>query len=367
MRTFVSLIVAGALCGCSGGQQNGSGPDRVNDVEKQADASVTTAVPDAPGAGELIEAAKRAGIPSVEKAIRDIQRGKDAIPVLIKALHDDDHFVQLAAATALSEIGAHAVPDITRLLNDKDDDLRSWAIAILGSIGARAATAVPSLKAALDDPLPEISAVAATALTQIGGLEATHVLAASMTHPNKAVRELALSSVKSAEGDIAVPVLIVALKDREPGIRQSAACALYGRYATPEVASAVPALIAALTDSNDEVRWWAAHALGSFKEKSKSAVPALIETLKDANERVQNEAVVSLGQIGPEEGVVEALIGMLRHRDDHIRSAAAKALGKLGPAAKVAIPALESLRGGCPPFVSESAIEAIEKISREAE
>ncbi len=183
MRTFVTLALAGFLCGCGGREQSAPAVNRAGGVGNEtSEGGLAAAVP------ELIGAAKGTGIQSVETAIQTLKRSKNAVPALIEALQDDDHFEQLAAATALGEIGAPAVMDITRLLSHKEEDVRSWAIAILGAIGAPAATAVPLLNAGLDDPLPEISTLATTALTQIGGPEAKQVLAASTTSSNKAER-----------------------------------------------------------------------------------------------------------------------------------------------------------------------------------
>jgi len=363
MRWYLALSCAALLCGCDSRERSAPSFSGTDEVASDTNERRITAGEEATQPTELIEAARRTGNGSVEKAIQAVKQREDGVAALIQTLRDENHFVQLAAATALTEMGSRAVLDVTHLLSDEDDDVRTWAIAILGAIGKPASKAVRVLHAALDDQRPEIAALAATALAQIGGREATSIFATSITHPNKEIREQAVSFLKSAEAGVAVPALIVALKDKESGIRLSAAVGLYARYASPEAASAVPGLCEALHDSNAKVRWWAAHALAAFNEKPTAAVPHLIESLKDADRSVRREAVDALGRIGPEQGVVKALIGMLQDRDPHIRAATAERLGNMGAAAAVAVPALKKLRVGSHTFVARAVDEAIKRLS----
>ena len=361
MRRFLALCLAVLLCGCGGREQTTPG------VSGAGEESRTTSRAEAAGSIGLVEAANCNDIKSVEKAIQAIKHRDDGVARLIQALRDENHFVQLAAATALSESGSKAVPDVTHLLSERDDNVRTWAIAILGAIGKPASTAVPLLKTTLDDRQPKIAELAATALAQIGGREATDIFVASITHPDKKIRGQALSFLESAKAKVAVPALITALGDKDADIRRNPAIGLFARYTSPEVAAAVPGLREALHDSNTEVRWWSAHALGAFKEKSKAAIPQLIETLKDKDESVRGQAIEALGNIGPEQGVVQALIGMLQDSNPHVRAATAGSLGNLGPAASAAIPALEKLRGGPDEFVTHAVDDAIAKLSGKRE
>ena len=225
MRWFLALYLAVLLCGCGVPEQSTPNVNDAGKVASETNESGITTEAEAAQLAELIEAAKRTDFRSVEKAIQAIKHREGGIAALIQALRDENHFVQLAAATALSEMGSKAVRDVTHSLSDKDDDVRTWAIAILGAIGEPASKAVPLLKAALADRQPELAELAATALAQIGGREATNVFVASITHPDKEIRAQALSFLRSAEAAVAVPAFITALKDKEPGIRQSAALA----------------------------------------------------------------------------------------------------------------------------------------------
>jgi len=68
-----------------------------------------------------------------------------------------------------------------------------------------------------------------------------------------------------------LPVLLKALKDKDPKIRAKAALGLE----KVQAAEAVPDLVAALDDENADVRTRAAFALGGLGKAAQGAVPAL--------------------------------------------------------------------------------------------
>src|SRR5262245_22896481 len=92
----------------------------------------------------------------------------------------------------------------------------------------------------------------------------------------------ALAAVKSKE---AIPELIRALKDKDAGVRASAAEALWTIGA--EAHEAVPHLVPLLKDKEAGVRLNAAGALGDIGQQAATAVPALRQTLKDSDAYVR--------------------------------------------------------------------------------
>jgi HEAT repeat protein len=62
-------------------------------------------------------------------------RDKSAVPALIEALRDESQGVRYYAAEALSKIGKSAVPGLIKALNDGDMSVRCIAADTLGSIG----------------------------------------------------------------------------------------------------------------------------------------------------------------------------------------------------------------------------------------
>ena len=132
----------------------------------------------------------------------------------------------------------------------------------------------------------------------------------------------------------AVPALVAYLNDRDAGVRQAAADALWmiGVDARP----AVPSLGACWPTENlrfvsrQPVPW----RMGGKRDE---VVKVLVELLGD--EKVRNAAARTLGKIGQEaKPAVAALTRLLTDANDHTQEAAADALGEIGPESRSAIP-----------------------------
>jgi hypothetical protein len=95
--------------------------------------------------------------------------------------------------------------------------------------------------------------------------------------------------------DYSVSGLILALKDKDPDVRCTAATNL-GKYGA-EAREAVPALTEALADQDKHVRVAAAYSLGRIGPAATDAVPALREAVKDKDQRLQQAATHALQQI----------------------------------------------------------------------
>jgi HEAT repeat protein len=195
---------------------------------------------------------------------------------------------------------------------------------------------------------------------------------------------------------------VAALSDMSPIVRATATTAVLSLPDSESVASLIP-----LLDDKDEfVRQEAAYALG--KTRSASAVSPLIERLaRDKKPGVRGAAVVALGEIGNESGVVELAqilqpqlagnskkkksknkenlfvlrsaarsLGQIRSRagvpallavvqdenaESDVRREAANALGSIGDPA--ALPILSSVMNATDPYLARAAYDASRKIS----
>jgi hypothetical protein len=87
-------------------------------------------------------------------SLAKIGENEAGIPVLIKALNDEDSRIRGLAALALKAIGPKASPSVDKLaaaLEDKIESVRVAAVDALGAIGPAASPATPKLVARLTD------------------------------------------------------------------------------------------------------------------------------------------------------------------------------------------------------------------------
>jgi HEAT repeat protein len=193
------------------------------------------------------------------------------------------------AEEAIRRIGTNALPTLIRLVRVRDSSLKlmvmkwsakqslikldftpasvRWSQAEWGYriLGQAARTQVPELNQILANGNPPgVRKCVASALGNIG-----------------------------PEAKSAAPALLIAAKDQNAQVRNSAFWALWHVNADPEIA--VPGLIKGLDDPDDLARENAAIALGRYGPLATNAVPALVRTM--AINRAAHDA---LRQIDPE-------------------------------------------------------------------
>jgi len=192
-------------------------------------------------------------------------------------------------------------------------------------------------------------------LINVGRSHAVEDLKAS----DPSIRRLAVRQLQGDWENLAF--LVAALHDPDPSVRAEAASVLTHvspviGYTPPlmfpmptmsEVRIAVPALVIAMRDESPDVRRNAAEALGEIRLGAEMSVPALVRALQDPNFGVRKAAAISLGKMALEPDTkphtiqaVPALIDRLGDDDLSTRYAAANTLGDIGPGAIQAVPAL---------------------------
>ncbi len=122
---------------------------------------------------------------------------EEAIPVLIKALEDDDNVVFHSAADALGRIGRAVVPHLIQLLKEGADDARCIAAWKLGEL--RYIEAIPDLLQVLEsDDNNELKALSVWALGEIGrdSPEVLSVLNELKSHEDPELHERAKLAMK---------------------------------------------------------------------------------------------------------------------------------------------------------------------------
>ena len=150
------------------------------------------------------------------------------LPPLLDGLRDDDMYVRVQVTSALIRIGAPAVDGLTEALDDARPAVRRAAAKALGKIGCADAAALQALGAALsDDADAGLRRFAAEALGRLGATEALAPLGAALRDHDARVRNAAAAALQ-ALGDAALPTLRAALDDPNPETNFVAARALAG-------------------------------------------------------------------------------------------------------------------------------------------
>jgi HEAT repeat protein len=201
---------------------------------------------------------------------------------------------------------------------------------------------------------------------------ASRVALSALRDPSPIVRATAAVSVLALPAAESVASLIPLLADKDEFVRQHAAYAL----GQTRSRTAVAALVERLGDKKDSVRGAAAVALGQIADAAaviplsavlnpQSGLASVKKGQKSKRERnpfVLRAAAHSLGQIG-DRAASPTLIAVLQDEkaEDDVRREAAFALGAIGDSS--AIPALREASSARDPHLSQTAHEAIRKIS----
>jgi HEAT repeat protein len=279
-------------------------------------------------------------------------RAKPAVSALIEMLRDADRKCQSAAVVALSKLGsdaAAAIPALEALA--KNPALRFAALRAVANMGE---AGVPILMKALHDDDAAVRYHAVSAVAYSNRLEVYgSALAMALRDEDQRIRRNAarfLTRASDSRGEelaAAVPALAEAAADSRVNVREAALHVL-ARIGAPASAPAVPVMIGALADEDKDVRHNAVWALWRAGE---AAVPALLEALHSESVRVRRGATKSLLRMQDrvlQRKVAEIAPGLviaLRDQDAGVRGLAAETLGELPWYARQSTPGLtEALR-----------------------
>jgi HEAT repeat protein len=219
-----------------------------------------------------------------------------AAPELKVAMNDPDWDVRHQAALALAYADpgdSRAVPSIVDLVENGDFILSIAAIAALDNMGNNAKDAVPALQKVLASSSDEtLRGAAARTLGKVGGTAACTSLAQAMANDKECTPRFAASQAMAQLWTVC-PQAISALI----GTLGESGCTgenLLARIGNP----AVPALIAALKSPDLYVREGAAQAFLEMKSLTPEAVNALTIALRDKSVNVSSKAADALYAVG---------------------------------------------------------------------
>ena len=276
---------------------------------------------------------------------------RDAGPALEKALDDSLPVIQLEAARALLRSGKES-PKALKKLKDflqGEAPLRRAALEALAEMGKPGLALFPTVKKLVlesGDPSVQRAGFRAIRGMQADPKEIVEIWAALLPKQPAFLHFPPTDEIRTygKEAQPALPALLEYLNDRDVNTRRRTVEALTAMG--PAAEKAIPALIKAL-DGDSFVAHGAMEALGAMGSRAKPAVAPLVrnfeKTKPDDREASyhQTKILTALEQIGP--GAVEAVPRLLEWLPAHER--AIRVLGKIGPGAKAAVPVLEKIYG----------------------
>lgn len=184
--------------------------------------------------------------------------------------------------------------------------------------------------------------------------EAIGVLIGALGDPSPRVRENALGGLGAhgARARRAVPVILRSLGDPDRGVRYTA-CAVLGRVLPPESRGAereavVAALKDALDDSDPQNRLAAAVSLLQLRE-TRAAVPALaLAATNPADDSLRQQARVSMRKYGTNADLIAGAVPLVGAEDQGRRQAALDLLLEIAPPSTVNAALRHALKAGAP-------------------
>jgi HEAT repeat protein len=219
------------------------------------------------------------------------------VPVLIQRLKDTEQEVRWKATEVLGNFGMvakAALPALLPLLRDHDKYVRLAAIEALGKLDANANTDILVL---LNDKEPTVRVAAAAHLVKRGASKkkATQVIldaSRKLDYSNSPHHDLP-AGLLSEEF---IPTILDSLRRGNARARTDAALWLAHRIQLPR--QSIPILISALKDKNPKVKRWIITALSRSDAAHKIARPALVKALRDNDAEVRRVAAEALFDMG---------------------------------------------------------------------
>ena len=191
----------------------------------------------------------------------------DSVHILTQALNAPDEEVRALAVIGLSEFGATApnvLPALTGAMHDGSDQVRRRAVRSVGDFGQAALPSLPHLVSALDDSATVVRMEAMSAIGRIGpdAEPAVPHIIPLLADEDVRVRTVAGATLKKI-GPASVPLLIEALADPDPIVRERAAI-LLGQIRVDDD-EVIEGLFEVLSDFDEDVRVAARQALKALE------------------------------------------------------------------------------------------------------
>jgi HEAT repeat protein len=245
--------------------------------------------------------------------------GRSAVAGLVALLDGEPEGVQ-AAATALAGLGLDAEPALLQALRESGGERRLLLLPIVG----RRNTATADIIVCLDDPNPNVRALACDALGRIADAKAVPLLFLRLTDPDARVSQAAVAAIQAIGGEEVERLAVGAARSPDARIRRPA-LRILAYFGSP---STLDLFLEAMGDPDDRVRDVAANGLAAIDDAR--AVDGLLLAANHASPRTRATAIRGLGQTETGPGVRERLRQALSDPDAWVRYYAVQALSRRG-------------------------------------
>ncbi len=291
--------------------------------------------------------------------------GKDAVPVLRRALEGKDAQVKLEICMAIHRDTPAAkllIPTIERLLSDTNDEVCRPAMECLLNLHARGGPLRKTLTRQLESEDEFERAIACDHLAEFGteGTAAIPSLKLLLLDTVDRVRGSAAAALWAIDpkGEVVLPSVLEMVADKgDPHWRSTVLVAL-GKMGT----AARPALErvrAALKDRSEAVRGDAALALWQISGRKEEAVAALEQLVRKGAGNIRVSAVEKLRLIEKKREQLDLFVRLLEAEGWPTRLSAKGALLAMGEEAREVLPAVRKLTKHRSYRVRESAVEVV--------
>ncbi len=219
---------------------------------------------------------------------------EEALRLFLQALRKDNPATRTAAAEAIAYLGIPAAlePLLQLALFEKGEGVRRAAATAMGVLDSEKALAL--LVEALEDADPQVREAAAKALEYMGNPATLEPLfQVALFDKGGGVRRAAATAMGALDSEKALALLVEAMEDTDPQVRKAAAKAL--EY-MGNPAALEPLFQVALFGEDESVRRAAATAMGALD--SEKALALLVEVLEDTDPQVREATVKALEYMG---------------------------------------------------------------------
>jgi HEAT repeat protein len=271
---------------------------------------------------------------------------------LIDLLADEPPIAH-AAARSLAELGGVAERELLLAIRDGDSARRALLLPSVPMRPEIADEVVPCL----DDPDPDVRALACDALARAGSTAAIGRLFDTLEDDDPKVAQAAVTAIQALGHADTEPLALEAARSATPRVRR-AALRMLGYFGWP---SGLPLLVEALGAKDEKLRDAAIQSLPFIDDPQ--AIEALLTTSRSSAPRARAAAMRALGQTSAGAEVIARLEEGLGDSDAWARYFAVQSLGRLGAAG--ALDALVALLDDEAGHVRIAVIDALARVPGE--